>query len=202
MAKPANVDEYLAKLEGNFAHPILSRVREIIHETAPQVEEKIKWGTPSFEYKGLMMSMVAFKNFAAVWFHKGVLFDDPRGLLEASSESTKSMRKYPISSMEELDEEGLRGLIKEAVAKNEGGEQVKGMGEADKDRVKRSEMLDQALKENPTAAKTYHGLSEYKKREYAEHIEGAKQQATKQRRLGKALDLLEQGLGLNDKYRK
>lgn len=85
MAKPKNVDDYLSRLEGNFAHPILTKVREIVHETAPQVEEKIKWGSPSFEYHGLMMSMVAFKNFAAVWFHKGALFDDPKNLLEASS---------------------------------------------------------------------------------------------------------------------
>ncbi|MDZ7845534.1 MAG: YdeI/OmpD-associated family protein [Owenweeksia sp.] len=66
----------------------------------------------------------------------------------------------------------------------------------------RSEMLDQALSANSEARKTYESLSDYKKREYAEHIESAKQQATKQRRLVKSLSLLKQGLGLNDKYRK
>ena len=70
MAKPKNVDEYLQKLEGHFAYPILSKVRQIVHDTVPGIEEKIKWGSPSFEYKGLMMSMVAFKENAAVWFHK------------------------------------------------------------------------------------------------------------------------------------
>lgn len=202
MAKPKNVEEYLANLEGHFAQPILTRVREIILDTAPQIEEKIKWGSPSFEYKGLMMSMVAFKNFAAVWFHKGVLFDDPKNLLEASSESTKAMRKYLIPKMEDLDEEGLRGLVKEAIAKNESSVKVPGLGDA-KDRIERSEMLDLALEkpENAKARQTYDSLTDYKKREYAEHIESAKQQATKQRRLKKALELLHQGLGLHDQYR-
>lgn len=203
MAKPKNIDDYLRNLEGNFAHPILTRVREIVHDTAPQVEENIKWGSPSFDYQGLMMSMVAFKNFAAVWFHKGALFNDPQNLLEASSENTKSMRKYLIPTLEDLDEEGLRGLIKEAVAKNEAGEEVEGMGTAE-NRIERSEMLDHALSldENARARETYDSLTDYKKREYAEHIETAKQQATKQRRLKKSLEMLNQGLGLNDKYRK
>ncbi len=202
MAKPQNVDEYLSGLEGNFAHPILTRVREIILDTAPQVEEKIKWGTPSFEYKGLMASMVAFKNFAAVWFHKGALLDDPRNLLEASSENTKSMRKYIIPSLDDLDEDGLRELVQEALSKNERGEEVAGM-RITTDRIERSEMLDQALgmEGNSRAREAYNGLSESKKREYAEYIETAKQQPTKQRRLKKSLDLLEQGLGLHDQYR-
>ena len=199
--KPKNIDEYLAKLEGTFAHPILSRVRELILETAPQVQETIKWGSPSFEHKGLMMSMVAFKNFAAVWFHKGALFNDPKHLLEASTEETKSMRKYRINTMEDLNEEGLRGLVLEAIEKNESGEQVKGFNQRD-NKYDSSEMLNAALKDNPRAMETFENLTPSRQREYVEHIESAKQEATKKRRLEKSLGLLEQGLGLNDKYRK
>jgi uncharacterized protein YdeI (YjbR/CyaY-like superfamily) len=200
--KPKNVDEYLKKLEGHFAHPILHRVREVVLDTSSEITEEIKWGTPSFEYKGLMMSMAAFKKFAAVWFHKGALLNDPHNLLEASAETTKSMRKYIIPTIEDLDEDGLRALIVEAMAKNDNGEEVAGMGVADK-KYMRSEMLDLALQqsENGEAARTYQSLTDYKKREYAEYIEEAKRQDTRQRRLEKSLDLLKQGLGLNDKYR-
>ncbi len=202
MAKPKNVDEYLKKLEGNFAHPILTRVREIVLATSPEITEKIKWGTPSFEYKGLMMSMVAFKKFTAVWFHKGALLDDPKNLLEATAETTKSMRKYVLAGMDDLDEEGLRNLTLQAIAKNDSGEEVEGMGVSDKKDI-RSEMLDQALAmdENAKAAEGYSTLPDYKKREYAEYIESAKQQATRQRRLKKSLELIEKGIGLNDKYK-
>ena len=200
MAKPKNVDEYLQKLEGHFAYPILSKVRQIVHDTVPGIEEKIKWGSPSFEYKGLMMSMVAFKENAAVWFHKGALLDDPRALLEATSEDTKSMRKYRISSIDALDEEELVALVKEAVAKNESGEQVKDFNKPD-GRYDRSTRLEQALSHNSRARETYEALTGYKKREYVEFIESAKQEATRQRRIEKSINLLEQGRGLNDQYR-
>ncbi len=200
MLKPNNIDEYLTSLEGNFAHPILVKVREIIHATAPNIEETIKWGKPSFEYKGLMMSMMAFKNFAAIWFHKGALFTDTKGLLEASSEETKSMRKYCVAAMADLAEEGLRSLIQEAIEKNETGEQVKDYNKRD-GKYDHSELLSKALASNKLAYKTFENLSPSKQREYVEHIESAKQEATKQRRLSKSLALLEQGMGLHDKYR-
>ncbi|WP_417590782.1 YdeI/OmpD-associated family protein [Owenweeksia hongkongensis] len=201
MAKPKNTDEYLARLEGNFAHPILTRVRKVVLETAPQVEETIKWGAPTFEYKGIMLSMVAFKKFAAVWFHKGALFNDPKNLLEATAETTKSMRKYNVSSIQDLDEEGLRGLVLEAIEKNESGEQVEGFNQRDK-KYDSSELLNEALKSNAVARKTFESLAPSHQREYVEHIESAKQDATKQRRVEKALLLLEQGSGLHDRYRK
>lgn len=200
MGKPKNTDEYLARLEGNFAHPILSRVREIIHESIPHLEETIEWGAPSFEYKGIMISMVAFKNFAAVWFHKGALLNDPNGMLEASSEETKSMRKYRIDTIEDLDEEGLRGLVVEAYEKNKKGEQVQGFNKRDT-KYDASELLNEALKSHPKAKEAFEKLTPSHQREYVEHIESAKQDTTKQRRLHKALVLLEQGFGLNDKYR-
>lgn len=201
MAKVETIEDYIAKYEGTYAHPILRRLDEIIREEVPGLTTAIKWGSPSYEYKGLMITTVAFKNFTAAWFHKGVLLDDPAGLLEASSESTKSMRKYILKSADELKEEAFRELVRDAVRKNEKGEEVSGMGET-RDRVERSEMLEQALAENPLAEENYNKLSDHKKREYAEHIELAKQQSTKQRRLKKSLQLLEQGKGLNDKYRK
>ena len=201
MAKPRNIDEYLKNLEGHFAQPVLIKVRELIHNAAPGIEEKIKWGSPSFEYKGLMMSLVAFKEHAAVWFHKGALFNDPHNLLEATSENTKAMRKYIISKGDKLNEEGLKGLVREAVEVNDKGEQVKGYNKRDKT-YDQSDLLEEALKANTIARETYDGLTDYKKREYVEFIESAKQETTQQRRLKKSLDLLEQGLGLNDKYRK
>ncbi|NBC04792.1 MAG: hypothetical protein GVY20_13940 [Bacteroidetes bacterium] len=110
MAKPKTINEYIERTEGTFAHPILTRVQEIIMETAPIVEEAIKWGAPSYEYNGLMISTVKFKEFMAVWFHKGAFFDDPKNLLEASSDDTKYMRKYILHSIDDLDEDGLKRI--------------------------------------------------------------------------------------------
>lgn len=200
MAKPKHVDEYLERLDGNFAQPILSRAREIILATVPQIEEHIKWGAPSLEYKGMLVTLAAFKSHAAVWFHKGALLRDEKGLLEASSEDTKAMRKYVLKSLEDLDEEGLRALVLEAVEKNESGEHVEGFNSPAK-QVK-SELLEKALEENSLAKRNFEGLTPFKQREYIEHIESAKRAETRERRVQKAIPLLEQGIGLHDKYRK
>ncbi len=65
--KDPRVDAYIAKA-GDFARPILSRIREIVHETCPDVEEAIKWGMPFFLYKGLLCNMAAFKAHCTFGF--------------------------------------------------------------------------------------------------------------------------------------
>ena len=62
MAKPQNVDDYIAQFEGNFAEAILRELRSIAHEAVPQLEEKLKWGAPSFEYQGRMFGIVGFQK--------------------------------------------------------------------------------------------------------------------------------------------
>lgn len=200
MAKPKSIDEYIARTEGTFAHPILTKVHEIILETAPDIEEAIKWGAPSYEYKGIMMSTVKFKNFAAIWFHKGAFFDDPRSLLEASSDDTKYMRKYELRSMDDLDEEGLKGLIREAMKYQKSDEKLEIREKPEKEKLT-SELLSRALSDDSEAEAKFEEFPDYKKKEFIEHIETAKQDATKQRRLEKSLDLIRQGIGLHDKYR-
>lgn len=57
--KDTRVDSYIPKSE-NFAKPILIHFRKLVHTACPEVEEKIKWGFPHFDYKGMMCSMAAF----------------------------------------------------------------------------------------------------------------------------------------------
>lgn len=200
MAKSKTIDEYIARTEGTFAHPILIKVHEIILETAPKIEEAIKWGAPSYEYKGIMMTTVKFKKFAAVWFHKGAFFSDPKNLLEASSDDTKYMRKYVLHNIDDLDEEGLKGLIREAIKFQESDEILEVAEESEKEELT-SDLLDKTLSEDSKAKAEFENFPDYKKKEFIEHIETAKRDATKLRRLEKSLDLIRQGIGLHDKYR-
>lgn len=200
MAKPKNIDEYIARTEGTFAHPILTKVHEIILETAPEIQEAIKWGAPSYEYRGLMMSTVKFKKFAAVWFHKGAFFDDPKNLLEASSDDTKYMRKYILRSIDELDEDGLKGLIQEAIKYQESDVELE-VSDKSKKREMSSDLLEEALSKDSKAKANFENFTDYKRQEFIQYIETAKRDATKQRRLKKSIDLIRQGFSLNDMYK-
>ena len=62
-------DDYYAK-SADFAKPIMEYLRQIIHETCPDVEEVIKWGIPHFDYHGdIMCIFAAYKNHCSfsIW---------------------------------------------------------------------------------------------------------------------------------------
>ena len=64
-----------------------------------------------------------------------------------------------------------------------------------------SDLLDEALSNDSKAKAEFENFTDYKQKEFIEHIETAKRDATKQRRLKKSLELIRQGIGLHDKYR-
>ena len=73
MAKHSpEVDAYIAR-SAPFAQPMLTTIREAFHAGCPGLEERLKWGVPSFEYKGLLGGMAAFKKHVAFGFWKSRL---------------------------------------------------------------------------------------------------------------------------------
>ena len=66
MKNPA-VDACIAK-SAQFGLPIHERVRALMHEACPQIEETIKWGVAHFEYEGIVGNMAAFRQHAAFGF--------------------------------------------------------------------------------------------------------------------------------------
>ncbi len=75
--KDPRVDTYISKSQ-DFAKPILEYFRGLVHKVCPDVEETIKWGVPSFDYKGPYIMMPAFKQHCAIIFWKVSLMKDPR----------------------------------------------------------------------------------------------------------------------------
>ena len=73
------VDQYIAK-SADFAKPILTHIRKVVHAACPDVEETMKWSSPHFDYKGMMCGMAAFKGHCAFGFWKSSLvLDEPAG---------------------------------------------------------------------------------------------------------------------------
>lgn len=75
------VDLYIAA-SAEFAQPILSHLRKLVHTACPKAEETIKWGMPCFEYSGKMMCyMTSFKQHCVFGFYKGDVMADPHKAL-------------------------------------------------------------------------------------------------------------------------
>ena len=64
------IDAYVAK-SADFAKPILTHLREIVHSACPDVEETMKWSNPHFMYKGMLGGMAAFRSIASSASGKG-----------------------------------------------------------------------------------------------------------------------------------
>ena len=64
--KDKRIDAYIEKAEP-FARPILKKIRSVFQKGCPGVEEDIKWGAPSFQYKGMPGGMAT----AVEWLAEG-----------------------------------------------------------------------------------------------------------------------------------
>lgn len=200
MSKSPAVDAYVAK-SAEFAQPILTRLRGLMHRTCPQIEEMLKWSVPHFEYRRVVANMAAFKQHASFGFLKQELMEDPAGFFPAPGESSMGGRK--IRSLADLPSDAvLIRYIKAAIALNEQGVKVARFPKKRKPPIKPPADLVAALGKNAKARQTFANFSPSQQREYIGWITEAKQEATRQRRLEQAIAWMAEGKPRNWKYIK
>lgn len=113
-ARGVTVDAYVDALP--VAHkPIAERIIALVRAAAPKATSSIKWGQPVFEHVGPMMWMKSFAKHFGVGFWRGAELPDPKGLLEGDGDR---MRHVKLRDVNEIDEPGVRALVKAAVAAN------------------------------------------------------------------------------------
>jgi uncharacterized protein YdeI (YjbR/CyaY-like superfamily) len=194
----SQVDARIAKAN-DFARPICVKLREIIRKAAPKLEECLKWGMPAYKGRGLVCCIGAFKQHVTLHFFRGAeMKDASKGLLQ-HGEGNANSRSVKFLSLAEVKAKPLAALVKQAVA-------VDATDKPATEKKKRPDLpvppaLAAALRKNARARKTFESLPPSCRREYSEWIGGAKQEATVQRRLEKALVMLSEGRRMNDEYR-
>ena len=109
---------------GEWREEILSRVRLLIREAAPEAVEEVKWrkpsnpaGVPVWSHKGILCTGETYKNYVKLTFLKGAALEDPTGLFNASLEGN-ARRAIDIHEGDQIDEAALKALIREAVRLN------------------------------------------------------------------------------------
>lgn len=200
--KDPRIDLYIYNA-ADFARPILLHLRELVHVACPEVRETIKWSFASFDYKGPMCSMAAFKQHCAFGFWKASLMKDKT--LTKNAESESAMGHYgKITSLKDLpSDKKIIAHIKEAMMLNEKGIKLppKKVTTAKKEVVVPDYFLKQ-LKKNKKAFATFENFSPSHKREYIEWITEAKTDETKNRRMETAIEWMSVGKSRNWKYMK
>ena len=108
------VDNYITGLEESKAK-IVTGVRKIILQAAPEVKESIKWAQPVYESNGPFSYIKAFKNDVNFGFWRGVDIEDTQGLLEGSG---SKMRHVKLTSLDDINESAFADFVHQAVELN------------------------------------------------------------------------------------
>ncbi len=195
--KNAEVDAYIAEA-APFARPILKKVRAAFHRGCPDLEERLKWGVPSFEYRGLMGGMASFKSHVAWGFWRQKEMDDPHGIFKGEG----MMGGGKITDVAELPAENvIVEYVKAACRLNETGPMKRGRAKP-KPEAKVPRDLAVALKGNAKARATFEAFPPSHRREYVEWVVEAKREETRAKRLATAIEWMAKGKSRNWKYEK
>ena len=194
--KDPRIDAYIAK-SADFAKPILTRLRKLVHEGCPGVVETIKWGSPSFEYHGILCGMAAFKQHCAFGFWN-------RALKIPDADPGAAMGQFGRleSEADMLSDKVLLGYIREAARLNETGQKLGPMERTKRKPIPVPKKLTSALKKKPAALAKFKAFSPSQQRDYSEWIVEAKTDATRDKRLATAVAWIGQGKPRMWKYMK
>lgn len=193
------IDAYISK-SAAFAKPILTHIRELVHQACPDVEETLKWSMPFFMHKGILCHMASFKAHCSLGFWKSKLV---MGKETSNVDDKDGMGQFgKISSLADLpSDKKMLAYIKEAKRLNDEGIQKpsKPIPKGPRELAIPTE-LTAALRKNKKAASTFDSFSYSHKKEYVEWIVEAKREETKSQRLAKTVAWLAEGKPRHWKY--
>ena len=113
------IDARIAEL-GDWRGQALARVRALIHEALPDVEETWKWrGTPVWEHNGILCTGESYKQAVKLTFANGAALPDPKQLFNASLEGN-TRRAIDIHEGAMPDATAFKALMRAAAKHNAG----------------------------------------------------------------------------------
>jgi len=89
----------------DLTHPFkaeMQMIREIILSTDSRMTETIKWGSPTFMYKGNLATLTPrTKRFVHLFFQSGSIIPNPDGLLEGEADLVRVARFHSKDDIQE-----------------------------------------------------------------------------------------------------
>jgi hypothetical protein len=119
IASPSKLIDGRIKELGDWRGEMLAKVRKLIHEADPKVEEAWKWrGVPVWEHDGIICTGESYKNAVKLTFAKGAALADPAGLFNASLDGNVR-RAIDLHEGDKLNGTAFKTLIRAAIALNQ-----------------------------------------------------------------------------------
>ena len=104
MPSSPEVDAWFAAREGPMAEA-MQRARQLILDADPRVSESIKWQTPTFAYRGNILSFNPAKKMVSMLFHRGAEIPGDFPRLAGDGRLARVMRFADVGDVDEGAEE-------------------------------------------------------------------------------------------------
>ena len=121
-AASAKITKRIEEL-GDWRGATLARLRQLIHDADPEIEEEWKWekpkspGIPVWYHDGGICTGESYKQVVKLTFFRGASIKDPQKLFNSSLEG-KTRRAIDFREGEKINEAAFKQLIRAAVAAN------------------------------------------------------------------------------------
>jgi hypothetical protein len=121
-AASASITKRIQEL-GDWRGETLARVRQLIHDADPDIQEEWKWekpkspGTPVWSHDGGVCTGEAYKQVVKLTFFRGASIKDPKKLFNSSLEGN-TRRAIDLRAGERMNAAAFKQLIRAAVAAN------------------------------------------------------------------------------------
>lgn len=175
----------------------MEALRAVLLDTG--LTEELKWGKPCYTAAGGNIAiMQPFRAHLSLMFFKGVLLDDPEGILRSQGENTRSALRIELTDPEQVAalEPALRSYVAEAIAIEEAGLQVPAVGAAEQEIP---EELEARFHEDEEYRVAFEALTRGRQRSYLMHFSGAQRAETRVRRIEKCRAKILEGEGFNER---
>ena len=112
-----NIDDRIEEL-ADWRGQMLARVRKLILEVNPDIEEEWKWrGVPVWSFEGILCTGESYKEVVKLTFAKGARIKDPRKLFN-SSLTGNIRRAIDLFEGDKLNEAAFKQLVRGAIEVN------------------------------------------------------------------------------------
>jgi hypothetical protein len=108
---------------GDWRGETLARVRELIRDADPDIQEEWKWekpkspGIPVWSHDGIVCTGESYKEVVKLTFARGASIKDPKKLFNSSLEGN-TRRAIDLREGDKINEAAFRQLVRAAVAAN------------------------------------------------------------------------------------
>jgi hypothetical protein len=108
---PPDIERYILAQRPQY-RPVLRRLRKLIKDTLPGVDEELKWGQPCYRTgREKVTCLYVIGDHVNLGFFRGAELDGPKGLLEGIG---KGMRHVKIRVPSDIKRREIATVLKQA----------------------------------------------------------------------------------------